>query len=60
MDTFGVEHVMLPLAHAGHWISDVLYVAPLVGLLIWLGITNLKERRAAAAEGRPRRPRRPE
>ena len=41
---------MLPLAHSGHWIVDVAYVSPFVGLLIWLGFTTLRERRRAGRE----------
>ena len=38
------------LGHTGHWISNVAYFAPIVGFLVWLGITNLREHRA----GEPR------
>lgn len=41
---------MLPLAHSGHWIVDLAYVSPLVGLLIWLAVTTLRERRRAASD----------
>lgn len=41
---------MLPIAHSGHWILDVLYVSPFVGLLIWLGLKTLRERRDAGRE----------
>ena len=36
---------MLVLAHAGHWIVQVLYVAPLLAFLGFLVWTKLKERR---------------
>ena len=38
------------LAHSGHWLIDVLYVVPFVGLLVWLLVTTLRERRRAARE----------
>ena len=41
---------MLLLAHSGHWIVDVAYVSPFVGLLIWLGFTTLRERRRAGRD----------
>jgi threonine/homoserine/homoserine lactone efflux protein len=41
---------MPPLGHSGHWIVDVAYVSPFVGLLIWLGFTTLRERRKAGRE----------
>jgi len=43
------------LAHSAHWLLDVAYVAPFVGLLIWLGVTTIRERRRAEREG-PREP----
>ena len=47
---------MLPIAHSGHWIVDVAYVSPFVGLLIWLGFTTLRERRRAGREDAPEGP----
>ena len=41
---------MPPFAHSGHWIVDVAYVSPFVGLLIWLGFTTLRERRRAGRD----------
>ncbi len=41
---------MLPIAHSGHWILDVVYVAPFVGLLVWLGFRTLQDRRRAGQE----------
>ena len=41
---------MTLLAHSAHWLIDLLYVAPFIGLLIWLFVTTLKERRRAARE----------
>ena len=41
---------LTPLAHSAHWLIDVLYVVPFVGLLIWLFVTTLRERRRTARE----------
>ena len=41
---------MPPIAHSGHWIVDVAYVSPFVGLLAWLGFTTLRERRKGGRE----------
>ena len=41
---------MLLLGHSGHWIVDLAYVSPVVGLLIWLGATTLRERRRAGRD----------
>ena len=34
-----------PLAHAGHWIETVLYVAPLVVVALWVAVAQVRERR---------------
>jgi hypothetical protein len=47
--------VILPIAHAGHWAVDLLYVAPLLVAVGVLGYQSMKERRAVKtgeAEGR--------
>ena len=36
----------LPLAHAGHWIESVVYLVPIVGFALWLGITTMKDKLA--------------
>ena len=36
---------LLPLAHAGHWLVNLAYLAPVVGFLGWLGWVTVKERR---------------
>ena len=37
--------MMLPIAHAGHWITGIAYFVPVVAFLVWLGITQIRERR---------------
>jgi hypothetical protein len=44
MATVAIEHVILPIAHAGHWIVSLAYFAPVLGFLIWLGVTQLREK----------------
>jgi hypothetical protein len=34
------------LAHAGHWILNIAYFAPVGGFLVWLGIVTVRDRRA--------------
>jgi hypothetical protein len=41
---------MIPIAHAGHWITSIAYFVPVIGFLIWLGITQYREKR----KGEPR------
>ena len=43
---------MLVVAHAGHWLAQVLYVAPLLVFVVILVRAKLQERR----EGRAERP----
>jgi len=35
-----------PLAHAGHWLAQVAYVVPLLLVVIALGVSKVRERRA--------------
>jgi hypothetical protein len=35
---------MLYLAHAGHWITTIAYFTPVVAFLVWLGVTQIRER----------------
>jgi hypothetical protein len=36
--------VILPLAHAGHTLVTIAYFLPVIAFLLWLGITQLRER----------------
>jgi hypothetical protein len=52
---------MVPFAHAGHWIEAAVYMVPIGGFAVWLGITTVRDRRkereeqaAAAASGSTR------
>jgi hypothetical protein len=47
----GRELVILPIAHAGHWAVDLLYVAPLLIAVSVLGVQSMKDRRALKREG---------
>ncbi len=40
----------LPIAHAGHWITGLLYLVPLVLVVGMLMVTARRDRRAEAAE----------
>jgi len=41
---------MVELAHAGHWLVNVAYLAPVVVFLGWLGWVTVKERRSEGDE----------
>ena len=40
----------LVLAHASHWLESVVYLVPIVGFAIWLGVATIKDRRSRANE----------
>lgn len=49
--------IALPLAHAGHWAVDLLYVTPLLIVVAVLAYASIKDRRRARREdGEERRP----
>jgi hypothetical protein len=39
------------LAHAGHWITNAAYFLPVVAFIVWLVITQIKERRRSRSGG---------
>ena len=43
--------MICPLAHAGHWLVNLAYIAPLIFLAAVIGWGKLKERRAPRAGG---------
>jgi hypothetical protein len=36
--------VNLPIAHAGHWVADLIIFAPVVGGGIWMAVTGIRDR----------------
>ena len=39
-----------PMAHSAHWLVDLAYILPFVGLLVWLFVTTIRERRRSERE----------
>ena len=39
-----------PIAHAGHYLTTIAYFLPVIAFLVWLLITQIRERRS---RGRP-------
>jgi hypothetical protein len=35
----------MPIAHAGHWLVNVAYFVPVLAFLVWLIVTQIRERR---------------
>ena len=45
--------MMIPIAHAGHWLTSIAYFLPVVVFLVWLAVTRIRERRDRGS--RPKR-----
>ena len=41
----------LVAAHAGHWLVQVLYFAPILVFVLWLSVSALRQRRRDEREG---------
>ncbi len=41
---------MIPIAHAGHWVVNLLYLAPVVLIVAMLAVSAHRDKRAEAAE----------
>jgi hypothetical protein len=41
---------MLPIAHAGHWLAETLYVAPVIVVVTWISVKALLDRRREGRE----------
>jgi hypothetical protein len=41
----------MPIAHVGHWITNVAYFVPVVAFLAWLVVTQIRERRRGRRSG---------
>jgi hypothetical protein len=33
------------IAHPGHWLTTIAYFLPVVAFLVWLAVTQIRERR---------------
>jgi hypothetical protein len=36
---------MVLIAHAGHWLVGLAYFVPVLGFLVWLAVTQIRDRR---------------
>jgi hypothetical protein len=46
---------MLLIAHAGHWLTTLAYLVPVVGFLGWLIVTQVHDRRRSTPTERRER-----
>ena len=44
---------MPPVAHAGHWLAEVLYLGPVIVIVGWISIKALLDRRRGDADEPP-------
>jgi hypothetical protein len=44
------------IAHPGHWLVDAAYFLPVVVFIVWLVVTQVKDRRRGRSGGQPQRP----
>lgn len=44
--------MFVPLAHPGHWLAELMYVAPVVVIVGWIGVRSLLDRREERREER--------
>jgi hypothetical protein len=35
----------LPVAHAGHWLADLIVFAPVLFVAVWLVVASIRDRR---------------
>jgi hypothetical protein len=45
---------MVPLAHVGHWLAELMYVMPVLAVVTWIAVRALLDKRAAARSREPR------
>jgi hypothetical protein len=38
------------LAHSGHWLVNVMYVAPVLVIVVWVGVQSIRDRRSGGKE----------
>ena len=43
--------MMIPIAHTGHWLTTIAYFLPVVAFLVWLAVTQIRERRRSGGRG---------
>jgi hypothetical protein len=55
--TAAVHMPLVPLAHAGHVLVDLLTFAPVIVLILWFAVITIRDRRAGLdrQEGEPPR-----
>ena len=44
-DAVGASQMVIPFAHAGHWLADLVVLAPVLGVAVWLIIVSVLDKR---------------
>jgi hypothetical protein len=44
-DEVWASQVVIPFAHAGHWLADLVILAPVLGVAVWLIIVSILDKR---------------
>jgi len=42
--------MVVPFAHIGHWWTSILYLAPVVVVVVWLGLSSWRARRQGGGQ----------
>jgi hypothetical protein len=42
---FAATVIVLPVAHAGHWLADLIILAPVLAVGVWIAIASFRDRR---------------
>ena len=37
--------MVVPLAHAGHWLAELIYVVPVLAVVGWISVRSILDRR---------------
>jgi hypothetical protein len=41
----GVTTIVVPPAHVGHWLADLIILAPVLAVGAWIAIASIRDRR---------------
>jgi hypothetical protein len=50
------EIAALVMAHAGHWAVSLAYTVPVIGMILWLAVSTMRERKRERLKPEPSPP----